>query len=191
MVECSLSRRSNTRTEPSAETEAKMPTPPQAMSYTCRSQRGARGSAGSAACAACVTRTACPARRQRCKARAPSPGQRQRHAGSFVWSAACPAPQQRRASHILRCSVPVPGGMLHKCAPVPADLLVMRNQLRVHHAALHVPDGASRVDGAGADAARVQLVPVKGGEGRRKLAAFVLRAAGRGARRGPAMSNKA
>ena len=29
-------RRSNTRTEPSADTEAKMPTPPQAMSYTWR-----------------------------------------------------------------------------------------------------------------------------------------------------------
>ena len=37
MVECSLSRRSNTRTEPSAETEAKTPTPPQAMSKTSRS----------------------------------------------------------------------------------------------------------------------------------------------------------
>ncbi|GER24627.1 protein kinase superfamily protein [Striga asiatica] len=32
MVECSLSRKSKTLTEPSAETEAKTPTPPQAMS---------------------------------------------------------------------------------------------------------------------------------------------------------------
>ncbi|GLU24113.1 hypothetical protein SLE2022_400740 [Rubroshorea leprosula] len=34
MVECSLSPRSKTLTEPSAETEAKTPTPPQAISYT-------------------------------------------------------------------------------------------------------------------------------------------------------------
>nr|ACR36533.1 unknown [Zea mays] len=34
MVECSLSRRSKTRTEPSADTEAKTPASPQAMSCT-------------------------------------------------------------------------------------------------------------------------------------------------------------
>lgn len=64
--------------------------------------------------------------------------------------------------------------------PNPARLFVVRNQLCVHHAALHIPDGAGRVDRTGADAPRVQLVPVKGSQRGGKLATLVLQgAAGR------------
>ena len=44
------------------------------------------------------------------------------------------------------------------------DLLVVGDELGVDGLALDVPDGAGGVDGGGADAARVGVVPVEGGE---------------------------
>lgn len=64
-----------------------------------------------------------------------------------------------------------------------AHLLVVRDQLRVHQAALNVPDSAGGVDGGGAHAAGVQLVPVKRRQRRRKLPALILQQTGPRAQR--------
>eukprot|EP00976_Prorocentrum_cordatum_P027432 556391-Prorocentrum_minimum.AAC.1 len=55
-----------------------------------------------------------------------------------------------------------------------AHLLVVRDELCVHHLLLDVPDGAGGVDGGGADAVRVRLVPVKRGQRRTELAVLLV-----------------
>ena len=57
------------------------------------------------------------------------------------------------------------GGEDPRAAPGDViDLLVVGDELGVDGLALDVPDGAGGVDGGGADAARVGVVPVEGGE---------------------------
>ena len=59
-----------------------------------------------------------------------------------------------------------PGDVVH--------LLIVGDELRVHHARLDVPDGTRRVDAAGAQAPQVRLVPVERRERRAVVAVLAV-----------------